>query len=75
MSSLGDKYMIKVIPQLNKILDERNLTQLAFSNSIGISQSVINRFDKNGQYRIEYLFIISRALNLRIEDLFEVIEE
>ena len=66
--------MIKAIPQLNKILNEKGLSQLAFANQNNIPQTVVNRFDKSVQHKSEYLFIISRALKITIEELFEVTE-
>lgn len=62
----------QVVPILNKRLKERNLTQTQLSNLTGIGQGTISRFDRNSQHRDEHLFLISKALGLKIEDLFEV---
>ncbi|MDR0269607.1 helix-turn-helix transcriptional regulator [Paenibacillus sp.] len=62
-------------PKLLSILKERGLTQIDLANAAGIPQAAVSRFDKNVQYRIEHLFRISRALNISIEELFEIIEE
>ncbi|WP_336764990.1 helix-turn-helix domain-containing protein [Paenibacillus sp. USHLN196] len=66
--------MLIVKPQLNKILTERGYTQNSFSKEFDIPQTLVNRFDKSVQHKSENLFIIARALNLKIDDLFEVTE-
>lgn len=62
-------------PKLLSILKERGLTQIDLANAAGIPQAAVSRFDKNVQYRIEHLFRISKALDIPIEELFDVIEE
>lgn len=49
------------------------MTQNDLSEMTGITQPVISRFDKNEQHRDIHLFAISRALGLKIDDLFETI--
>jgi putative transcriptional regulator len=61
-----------VIPKLNKILTERKLTQTKLSEMSKVPQSAISRFDKNKQHLDTHLIAISRALNISIEDLFDV---
>ncbi|WP_255301143.1 helix-turn-helix domain-containing protein [Bacillus sp. Marseille-P3800] len=63
---------IKAKGRVLKILKERGMSQSELSRISGIQQPVISRFDKNGLYKIETLFILAKALDLRIEDLFEV---
>lgn len=48
---------------------------MQFSEMCGLSQVSISRFDRSRQHLDLNLFIIAKALNLKIEDLFEVIEE
>lgn len=64
-----------VKPKLNKILNERGLSQLKFATDSNISQNVITRFDKSVQIRFDNLFAIAKALNLNVEQLFEVTED
>lgn len=66
--------MIIVKPQLAKILIERGYTQNGFAKKFKISQNAVNRFDRSVQHRSENVFLIARALNLRVDELFEVIE-
>lgn len=61
-----------VTPKLMKILKERKLTQLQLSEMSGVNQSAISRFDKNKQHLDTHLVAISKALNISIEDLFEI---
>lgn len=67
--------MIKVIPRLTHILDERNMTQSKLSELSGVPQSAISRFDRNSQHSDIHVFAIARALGLKVDDLFIVIEE
>lgn len=62
----------KVKPQLGKLLRERNMTQTALSEVSNVPQSAISRFDKNEQHKDVHLIAISRALDIPIEELFEV---
>lgn len=62
----------RVRPRLGKILRERNMTQTALSQVSDVPQSAISRFDKNEQHKDVHLIAISRALDIPIEDLFDV---
>lgn len=64
--------MLKVKPRLNKILKERGLTQLKLAELSGVPQGSISRFDKNSRHEAAHLFAIARALDVKIEELFEV---
>ena len=67
---------IKVRPRLTELLKERGMTQLELSQLSGVTQASISRFDRNSRHEAVHLFAIARALDLRVEDLFEVeIEE
>lgn len=65
---------VEVKPKLNKLLKERNMTQNDLSAITGITQPVISRFDKNTQHRSIHLYLISNALGLKMDDLFEIYE-
>jgi transcriptional regulator with XRE-family HTH domain len=66
---------VNIKPKLLSILKERSLTQIDLAEMAGITQAAVSRFDRNVQYRIDHLFKISKALNLSIEELFEVEEQ
>lgn len=63
---------IKVRPRLHEILKERGMTQMQLAEMSGVSIAAVNRFDKNVRHEDAHLFAIARALNLRVEELFEV---
>lgn len=65
---------IMVKPRLNEILKERGMTQNDLAQLTGITQPVISRFDKNTQHRSIHLYLISRALDIKIDELFTVVD-
>lgn len=64
----------EVTPKLGKILKERVITQQQLAQMTGITQASISRFDRNKQHMDLHLVLISKALNLNIEDLFDISE-
>jgi len=66
--------MKNVKPRLRKILKEKNLTQNQLADMTGISQASISRFDKNAQHLDWHLVCIAEALEVAIEELFEIEE-
>ncbi|MGM7634145.1 helix-turn-helix domain-containing protein [Bacillus sp. Hm123] len=66
--------MLTIKPRLNSILKERGITQMKLAEMSGVPQGSISRFDKNNRHEATHLFAIAQALDLSIEDLFEVIE-
>jgi transcriptional regulator with XRE-family HTH domain len=66
--------MLQVIPRLNEILKEREMTQIQLSKITGIPQGTISKFDRNRQHMDLHLVLISRKLNIPIEELFKVHE-
>jgi transcriptional regulator with XRE-family HTH domain len=66
--------MLQVIPRLNEILKEREMTQLQLSKITGIPQGTISKFDRNRQHMDVHLVTISRKLNVPIEELFKISE-
>ncbi|MDR6997766.1 helix-turn-helix transcriptional regulator [Neobacillus niacini] len=63
-----------IVPKLNRILAERKMSQTELSELTGIPQPSISRFDRNTKHMDMHLVMISRALGLTIEDLFEIKE-
>ncbi|MFC9599802.1 helix-turn-helix domain-containing protein [Peribacillus butanolivorans] len=64
--------MYKVKPILSKILKKRGITQTKLAEMANVPQSAISRFDKNEQHKDTHLVSISKALGVKIEDLFEI---
>jgi transcriptional regulator with XRE-family HTH domain len=63
---------MNVKPKLMALLKERNITQMQLSEISGIPQGSISRFDRNDRHVDAHLFAIAKALDVRVEDLFEV---
>ncbi|MBT2723068.1 helix-turn-helix transcriptional regulator [Bacillus sp. ISL-46] len=61
-------------PKLNKILEERGLKQIHLAQMTGIPQGTISRFDRSRQHMMSNLITIAKALDLSVEDLFEIEE-
>jgi putative transcriptional regulator len=61
-----------VKPKLMAILKERSLTQTQLSEMSGVPQGSISRFDRNDRHVDAHVFAIAKALDVRVEDLFEV---
>lgn len=71
--------MFEVKPKLKKIIAERQKENPRFNQTIladlaHVPTPAISRFDKSERFDIVNLFAIARALNLNVEDLFEVTE-
>jgi transcriptional regulator with XRE-family HTH domain len=61
-----------VKPKLMAILKERSLTQTQLSEMSGVPQGSISRFDRNDRHVDAHVFAIAKALDISVEDLFEV---
>jgi putative transcriptional regulator len=61
-----------VKPKLMAILKERSLTQTQLSEMSGVPQGSISRFDRNDRHVDAHVFAIAKALDVKVEDLFEV---
>jgi DNA-binding Xre family transcriptional regulator len=61
-----------VKPRLMSILKERSLTQTQLSEMTGVPQGSISRFDRNDRHVDAHVFAIAKALDVKVEDLFEV---
>ena len=55
-------------------MKERGLIQMKLSEMSGVLQSSISRFDRNNQHIDWHLFKIAKALEISVEDLFEIEE-
>jgi transcriptional regulator with XRE-family HTH domain len=63
---------MNVKPKLVALLKERGLTQMQLSEMSGVPQGSISRFDRNDRHADVHVFAIAKALNVKVEDLFEV---
>jgi transcriptional regulator with XRE-family HTH domain len=64
---------LTVKPRLLAILKERGITQMQLSDMSGVPQGSISRFDRNESHVDAHVFAIAKALDVKVEDLFEVI--
>ncbi|MEC0671933.1 helix-turn-helix transcriptional regulator [Bacillus haynesii] len=61
--------------RLNEVLKEKGIqSQKELAELVGTTEATISRFKMNTRYDITTLFIISRGLNVPVEDLFYVEE-
>lgn len=60
------------IPQLIK---DRDMTQKQFAEKAGLTEATVSRLKRQDRFDIATLFLASRALDVSIEDMFEVEEE
>jgi transcriptional regulator with XRE-family HTH domain len=63
---------LTVKPRLLSILKERGITQTQLSDMSGVPQGSISRFDRNESHVDAHVFAIAKALDVNVEDLFEV---
>lgn len=70
----GGTITMKVTPRLSAILEERELRQKDLAAMAGTTEATISRFNRQSRYEIETLIRVSRALDLKIEDLFTIEE-
>jgi transcriptional regulator with XRE-family HTH domain len=63
---------MNVKPKLMVILKERGITQTQLSEMSGVPQGSISRFDRNDRHVDAHVFAIAKALDVKVEDLFEV---
>lgn len=66
---------IRVKPRLLSLLKEKGYTQMQLSEMSGVPQGSISRFDRNNRHESSHLIAIARALNVPVEELFEVTQE
>lgn len=63
---------LTIKPRLLSILKERGITQTQLSDMSGVPQGSISRFDRNESHVDAHVFAIAKALDVKVEDLFEV---
>lgn len=63
---------MNIKPKLMAVLKERGITQIQLSEMSGVPQGSISRFDRNDRHADAHVFAIAKALDLKVEDLFEV---
>lgn len=64
-----------VKPCLRKKIKERGWTQYETAKRAHIAQAYVSRFDSQISHKDKHLFLLAKALNCQIEDLFEQIDD
>jgi transcriptional regulator with XRE-family HTH domain len=65
---------MNVKPKITRATEKKKLTQNQLADMTGIPQASISRFDKNSQHLDLHLIKIAKALNVSLEELFEIEE-
>lgn len=64
-----------ITPCLNKKMMEKGITQTQLMELSNVPQSALSRFDKQQNHNDLHVFRIAKALNMSVEDLFEITYE
>ena len=65
-----EKVIVK--PRLSTILNERGIDSVELELLTGVSLAVIHRFDRSVGFDIRDLIKISRALDMTVEEMFDI---
>ncbi|MGY0654119.1 helix-turn-helix domain-containing protein [Bacillus subtilis] len=60
--------------RLNTVMKAKGWTQVRLSEASGVPQGSISRFDKNSRHEDSHVFSIAKALEVEVEELFEIKE-
>lgn len=63
---------IEVISKFKEILDGRGIKQSHFVKKYGMSATTISALYRGGVPTLAYALIISKELNLKVEDIWDV---
>ena len=64
--------LITVRPRLKAVLKEKGITQMQLAELSGVPQGSISRFDRNEKHQDWHVFAIAKALDVAVDELFEV---
>jgi transcriptional regulator with XRE-family HTH domain len=67
--------MLKVTPRLEELRKAAGLTQTQLAEKAGVPQAAVSRFDRSSQGSYANIIAIARALNVSVEELFDIEEE
>ncbi|WEY97838.1 helix-turn-helix domain-containing protein [Bacillus subtilis] len=63
---------LKAIPRLHAVMKDKGWTQVRLAEASGVPQGSISRFDKNTRHEDWHVFSIAKALEVEVEELFEI---
>lgn len=73
-----NKYIYVIVGKnLKKIRKEKGLTQVALADLIGYNEGTIANIENNSfqTFSLEFLYVISKKLNISIKRFFDEIDE
>lgn len=65
---------LKATPRLHAVMKAKGWTQVRLAEASGVPQGPISRFDKNTRHEDWHVFSIAKALEVEVEELFEIEE-
>ncbi|MCY8797783.1 helix-turn-helix domain-containing protein [Bacillus inaquosorum] len=65
---------LKATPRLHAVMKAKGWTQARLAEASGVTQGSISRFDKNTRHEDWHVFSIAKALEVEVEELFEIEE-
>jgi len=64
----------KATSKMKKIQEQRGLLSKDLAKLAGVTEPTISRFDTQKRYDIDVLISVSKALNVTVEELFDIEE-
>lgn len=64
----------KATAKMKKIQQQRGLLSKDLAKLAGVTEPTISRFDSQKRYDIDVLISVSKALNVTVEELFDIEE-
>ncbi|MFB4367365.1 helix-turn-helix transcriptional regulator [Bacillus subtilis] len=66
---------LNATPRLHAVMKNKGWTQVRLAEASGVPQGSISRFDKNSRHEDWHVFSIAKALEVEVEELFEITTE
>ncbi|MDO7347103.1 helix-turn-helix transcriptional regulator [Bacillus stercoris] len=63
---------LKATPRLHAVMKAKGWTQVRLAEASGVTQGSISRFDKNTRHEDWHVFSIAKALEVEVDELFEI---
>ncbi|CAF1802200.1 helix-turn-helix domain-containing protein [Bacillus subtilis] len=66
---------LNATPRLHAVMKNKGWTQVRLAEASGVPQGSISRFDKNSRHEDWHVFSIAKALEVEVDELFEITTE
>ncbi|MDN0190939.1 helix-turn-helix transcriptional regulator [Bacillus stercoris] len=63
---------LNATPRLHAVMKDKGWTQVRLAEASGVPQGSISRFDKNSRHEDWHVFSIAKALEVEVDELFEI---